>query len=71
MAKPPPNIPEGRKGERVRLRASSTRHGTIAFEMCRRLWVNVIWDDGKLAPKICHQYELVALPIDGSEKTCV
>jgi len=70
MAKPPPDIPDGREGERVTLRANSQRHGTItAFSP--RLWCNVIWDDGHRAPKICHQYELMRLPIDGSSKIVV
>lgn len=67
MAKPPPNIPECTIGERVQLRANSKRTGVIRVYNAGMQWARVTWDDGRQAPKICHQYELVALPIDGSE----
>lgn len=70
MPKPPSDMPEGRDGERVTLRANTSRHGTITLFTDRR-WVRVDWDDGKVAPKICHQFELKQLPVDGSEKVCV
>lgn len=71
MAKPPPDIPEGREGERVILRASTARKGTITSFNAEMEWCAVTWDDGKPAPKMCHQYELKQLPVDGAEKTCV
>lgn len=64
VKKPPPNLPEGKVGERVRSRINSARTGTIT-ECSTVMWANVNWDDGHPAPKICHLYELVALPIDG------
>ncbi len=70
LSKPPPNIPQGKVGERIRLRANSNRSGTIT-EVTPLKWCSINWDDGHRAPKICHQYELVALPIDGSAETGV
>jgi hypothetical protein len=72
MPKPPRDIPKGECGERVTLRANSARHGTIArvtepvSTAVTSMWLHVDWDDGKRAPKICHQYELKQLPVDGS-----
>jgi hypothetical protein len=67
MAKPPPNVPEGKVGERVRSRANHLRTGTI-IDVSTRLWAKVKWDDGHEAPKICHLYELVKLPVDTGTK---
>lgn len=64
MAKAPPDIPST-IGERVVLRANSVRTGRLRVLM-PNLWCHVDWDDGQRAPKICHQYELKRLPIDGS-----
>ena len=71
LAKAPPNIPEGKIDERVTLRANSARHGTITRFNETMMWAFVKWDDGKQAPKICHQYELKRLPIDEQQKTVV
>ena len=69
MAKSPSNLPEA-VGDRVRLRANSARTGTVN-EVTPRKWFGVTWDDGMQRPKLCHQFELVALPIDGSVKVGV
>ena len=68
--KPPPNCPEGVDGERVELRANRLRTGTITH-VSPMMWITVSWDDGHQAPKICHQYELMVVPIDVEQKTVV
>lgn len=67
MAKAPPDSPVGNIGERVCLRGHLECTGTVA-EVTPREWIAVTWDPNCSAPKLCHRFELIVLPIDGSQK---
>lgn len=56
MSKIPKDSPT-KVGQVIKMRGRPGK-GIVATLLCRKGWMETIWDDGSENPKICHQNEL-------------